>query len=96
MAMATLEPGRANANRITIALSGPDGAPLAAREVELSFSRGDGAFEPVRADARGGGDGRWSAGPPILPIAGDWTLRLRILVSDFEQITLGVPVWIGE
>ena len=96
MAVVTLEPGTVGPNEVTIDLSDPEGAPLVVREMEISFSRHDGALEPVRAIAMSDGNGIWSASAFLLPIAGDWTIGLRILVSDFEQTTLSGPVQIGE
>jgi copper transport protein len=96
MAVVTLEPGTAGANRVSVDLSNAQGAPLAAREMLISLSREDGALEPVRAAAKSNGDGSWSAPPLLLPLAGDWTISLRILVSDFEQASLTSPVQIDK
>lgn len=88
MALVRVEPGSVGANEITIDLSNADGAPLAARGMEIFFSRSDGALEPIRVTAESVGGGRWSAPFVLLPLAGEWKISLRILVSDFEQITL--------
>lgn len=95
-AVVTLEPGRAGPNAIKIDLSDPEGAPLIVQEMEVSFSREDGALEPVRATATRDLDGTWSAPSLLLPMAGDWTIGLRMLVSDFEHTTLTGPVRIGD
>ncbi|SFH47935.1 copper transport protein [Palleronia marisminoris] len=88
IALVRVEPGTVGANDIRIDLSKADGAPLAVRGMEVSFSRNDDALEPIRATAESVGGGRWSAPFVLLPLAGEWTISLRILVSDFEQITL--------
>ena len=95
-AVVTLQPGTVGPNAIAIDLSDPEGAPLIAQEMEVSFSREDGALAPVRTIAKSSADGSWSAAPLLLPVAGDWTISLRILVSDFQQTTLTAPVQIGE
>lgn len=95
-AVVTLDPGTAGPNAIAIDLTDADGAPLVVREMEVSLSREDGALEPVRTLATSTGDGRWSAAPMILPVAGDWTISLRILVSDFERTTLTGALTVDE
>jgi copper transport protein len=88
VAVVRLQPGTVGANEITVDLSDVHGAPLVAREMEISLTRDDGALEPVRTSANSVGGGRWSASPLLLPLAGGWTVNVQILVSDFEQITL--------
>jgi copper transport protein len=88
VAVVRLRPGTVGANEITVDLSDAHGAPLVAREMEISLTRDDGALEPVRTSANSVGGGRWSASPLLLPLAGGWTVNVQILVSDFEQITL--------
>jgi len=35
-----------------------------------------------------GAHAMWHAGPVTLPVAGDWTITLRLLTSDFESLPL--------
>lgn len=96
MAIVTLDSGEVGPNKVTVVLSDTGGNPLAARELEVMLSRADNALEPLRAMATGTGDGRWTTPQLLLPLAGDWTVGLRILVSDFEQITLTGSAPIGN
>ncbi len=88
MAVVTLMPGTVGANEITIDIRDAEGKPLAARDLKVSLSRDDNALEPIRATALNEETGRWTATQLLLPLAGDWTVSLQILVSDFEQTTL--------
>jgi len=62
----------------------------------MILSRGDAAVQPIRAVAESRGGGRWSMPPVLLPLAGQWTVSVRILVSDFEQVTLSGPAPIAD
>ena len=54
--------------------------------------------ERCRADTGRGGGGRltWRAGPVYLPYAGQWSIALEILVSDFEKETLRATMPLPE
>ncbi|MBA5775906.1 copper resistance protein CopC/CopD [Stappia sp. F7233] len=81
-------PGRRGENRLTLDIFGADGAPLAAKEVSLALSRGDLGLEPIKVKATADGKGAWVSDPVPLTLAGDWSVNLNILVSDFEETSL--------
>ena len=87
MAEVVLRPGRAGANAVEIALQDAAMAPLEPMKVEIAFANPDQGVEPIRLEAVRDGP-RWRAGPVQLPYGGDWTLRLEVLISDFDQKTL--------
>ena len=39
--------------------------------------------------------GRWTADPVLLPMPGDWRLRLTVRTSDIDQTTVDKNVKIG-
>lgn len=89
MADLHLSSGRAGPVEITIGLQTGNFAELAAKEVEVNLAMPEAGIEPIRRDARQGDDGRWHLGSVVLPVPGDWDVTLRILVSDFDSMTLG-------
>ncbi len=65
-----------------------DFGPLDAKEVTLAFSLPAAGIEPVRRSMRRLGDGRWQLEALSLPAAGEWTVEVDILVSDFDSARL--------
>ncbi|MEM1386371.1 MAG: copper resistance protein CopC [Pseudomonadota bacterium] len=84
----TLSPGRVGPLEIELAFQTGDFAELVPQEVEVGFAMPDAGIEPIRTDAQPGEDGLWRAGPVTLPTPGEWEVSLRILVTDFESVTL--------
>jgi copper transport protein len=67
-----------------------DGAfqPLAAREVTLVLANPAAGIEPLRRSAVHTGDNTWRIDDLRIPVAGQWNLRVEILISDFEKVTI--------
>ena len=84
--MAMIELG--DRGSLNIRLSGADGRPMPAREVRVSLANPAAGIEPLQRQATRVEDGRWSVDGLTLPIGGAWTLRLGILVSDFDSQSL--------
>ena len=53
-------------------------------EVEVAFSMPEKGIEGIVSKATLNETGRWTAGPFNLPIAGDWQVRLNLLITDFD------------
>jgi copper transport protein len=85
---------------LTIELAGPSGrriavnvldgqfGPLSAKEVTLFFAKPDAGIEPLRLPATQVEGAAWRVDRVQLPLSGVWQVRVDILVSDFEKITL--------
>jgi len=84
--MAMIELGDRGA--LDIRLSGANGRPMMAREVRVSLANPAAGIEPLQRQATPVEEGRWSVDRLTLPIGGAWTLRLSILVSDFDSLSL--------
>jgi copper transport protein len=72
-----------------------DGAfqPLAAKEVTLVLASPASGIEPIRRRAARTGDSStfssiWRIDDLTIPVAGQWNLRVEVLVNDFEKVTL--------
>lgn len=88
MADIRLTPGRAGPVAVTLGFQTSDFGELVPREVEVVFAQPEARIEPIRLTALQGGDGLWHAGPVTLPVPGGWEVTLRLLVTEFERVTL--------
>lgn len=46
------------------------------------------SIEPFRRKAKKPGDGTWRADGIVLPLPGEWTVRVDVLISDYEMARL--------
>lgn len=47
---------------------------------------------PIRRPAQKPGDGTWRVDGLIIPAAGRWSVRIDVLVSDFEMVRLDTEI----
>ena len=86
-------PGRVGQNAIVLSISNEDdGSDLVPLEVELSFAMPEQGIEPIVVEAAQDDKKRWTAGPFILPLSGDWDLSINLLISDFEAKILSTSI----
>lgn len=93
MADVTLSPGHAGPITITIQLRTPDERLLDAKGVSVTLSKPEVGIESSTAEARPAGEGQWRVAMAA-PVPGQWTLRLDILISDFDSLGVEAPVLI--
>jgi copper transport protein len=89
-AMADMEiapPGPAG-RQITIGVLDGEFRPLPAKEVELVLSKPAAGIEPLRLAATHVEGASWRVQGLRIPLTGKWHVRVDILVSDFEKITI--------
>jgi copper transport protein len=67
-----------------------DGAfrPLAAKEVTLVLANPAAGIEPMRRSAVRSGENNWRIDDLRVPVAGRWNVRVEILISDFDKVTV--------
>ena len=96
-AMAELEiaPGRAGPSTASIAILNGDFGPLEAQDVTLVIANPAAAIEPIRRPAQRAPDGTWTIDDLNLPLPGRWSVRIDILISDFELAKLEGEIEIG-
>jgi copper transport protein len=92
MADVTLSPGHAGPIRITIQLRTPDERLLDAKGVSVTLSNPDAGIEST-AEAQPTGEGQWRVAMAA-PVPGRWTLRLDVLISDFDSLSVQAPALI--
>jgi copper transport protein len=87
MAQIEIEPVRARGADVGIEVLDGSFRPFIAKGVTIFLSNAKAGIEPVRREASLGGS-NWRIDDLRIPIAGRWTLRVDILISDFEKETL--------
>jgi copper transport protein len=93
MADVTLSPGHAGPIRIAVQLRTPDERLLNAKGLSVTLSNPEAGIEPATAEAKPAGEGQWRVAMAA-PVPGRWTLRLDILISDFDSLSVEAPVLI--
>jgi len=82
-----IEPGRMGENQVSIELLDHSARQVAAIELAMTLSAPWLGVEPLTLTARRSEDGVWRIPALYLPAAGDWTLAIEALVSDFDKAT---------
>lgn len=88
MAEVTMTPGHAGPMAATIVVMTGDFGPLDAKEIALVLSNPSAGIEQIKRQARKSDDGIWRVDDLTLPVPGQWTVRVDILVSDFERLRI--------
>jgi copper transport protein len=88
MAQIEVEPVRARGADMSIEVLDGTFHPLVAKAVTVFLSNSAAGIEPVRREAERTGDTSWHIGDLRIPLAGRWTLRVDVLINDFEKETL--------
>ncbi|MGQ3215487.1 FixH family protein [Shinella sp.] len=88
MAEVIVTPGRAGPAAVSALILSPDFMPLTPKEVVFVFSNPPAGVEPMRREAELQPDGTWNAADVVLPLAGQWQMRIDVLISDFELVRL--------
>jgi copper transport protein len=84
----TLAPGRVGPATATLSLMTGDFAALDPKEVTLTLANPGAGIEPMERRAVRVADGIWRAEGLVLPVPGQWQVRVDALVTDFEKATL--------
>ncbi|MFE7173251.1 copper resistance CopC/CopD family protein [Streptomyces sp. NPDC057616] len=91
----TLEPGRVGRNVVEAIVYGADDSPVTIPELRLTFTLADQRVGPLDAklvDERG----YWGSDTLNLPIAGTWTIKATVRVSDIDQVTVEKTVTVNR
>ncbi|MEO5805879.1 copper resistance protein CopC [Devosia sp.] len=88
MAQVSLASGGVGSTSVSIFPMAADFGPVDPQALTLVISNPSAGIEPIRYATEKQQDGSWLAPDVLFPIAGTWTLRLDIRVSDFQMISL--------
>jgi copper transport protein len=92
MADLSITPGHAGPVVASMIIMTGDFGPLDAKEVTLVLSKPDSGIEPLKRAATKPGDGSWRVDNLVIPVPGRWTVRIDIVVSDFEMVKIEAPI----
>ncbi|WDZ80671.1 copper resistance CopC/CopD family protein (plasmid) [Ensifer adhaerens] len=95
MALVEVLPGRVGEVDVSINVATGEFAPLAAKEVTLVLTKPDAGIEPFKRAASPRGDADWRIEHMNIPLPGTWQVRVDILISDFERVTLSDQINLG-
>ncbi|MFE7899453.1 copper resistance CopC/CopD family protein [Streptomyces sp. NPDC057424] len=87
----TLEPGRVGRNVVEAVVFRPDGSLRAIPELRLTFTHSARNVGPLDAELVDQ-SGYWGSDSLSLPLAGTWTMRATVRVSDIDQVTVSKTV----
>jgi copper transport protein len=88
MAEFILTPRVSGAATVDIEPLDTGGVPFKPQEVTVSLAPAGGGIEPIRMQAQPGEDGRWRASVAGLAGTAEWTVRVDLLISDFDKAML--------
>ncbi len=88
MAQVSLTPVRARDPRVNIEVLDPDFNALTVKEVTVTFANPSAGIEPVRRAAVHSHGALWQVEGMRIPVAGQWIVRVDLLIDDFEKLVL--------
>ena len=92
-ALVEVSPGRAGSNRLAVTLGRTSGAARSPpAEVWAEFGQAAAGVGPIRRRLRPEGDGRFVHDGPEFALPGRWSVRVDVLLGDFEQVSLQAEV----
>ncbi|MFH8657805.1 copper resistance CopC/CopD family protein [Streptomyces afghaniensis] len=83
----TLDPARVGENGVQAVVYGADKGLIVVPEVRISFTLPSRKVGPIDARLTDAG-GYWSTNSVNLPLAGTWTMKTTVRVSDVDQVTV--------
>lgn len=92
MAVIEVEPARAGRNTVSLYLTDQAGQPVSPLEVEVELANPVAGIAPLRRKLARTGAGRYQYAGPELAVAGRWSLRLDLLINDFEKAILETEI----
>ncbi|MFJ5996740.1 copper resistance protein CopC [Streptomyces sp. NPDC092370] len=83
----TLDPARVGENGIQAVVYGSDTGLVVVPELRITFTLPSRKIGPIDAELTDRG-GYWSTNSVNLPLAGDWTMKTTVRVSDVDQVSV--------
>ncbi|MFF9030603.1 copper resistance CopC/CopD family protein [Streptomyces iakyrus] len=85
--LVTLDPARVGENGLQAVVYGSDMGLVAVPEVRVTFTLPSREVGPIDAELADRG-GYWSTNSVNLPLAGEWTMKTTVRVSDVDQVSV--------
>ncbi|MFJ4538317.1 copper resistance protein CopC [Streptomyces tibetensis] len=83
----TLDPARVGENGIQAVVAGSDKGLVVVPEIRITFTLPSRKVGPIDAELTDQG-GYWSTNSVNLPLAGNWTMKTTVRVSDVDQVSV--------
>lgn len=83
----TLDPARVGENGIQAVAAGSDKGLVVVPEIRITFTLPSRKVGPIDAELTDQG-GYWSTNSVNLPLAGNWTMKTTVRVSDVDQVSV--------
>jgi copper transport protein len=90
----TVAPARAGRNDIHVSTFSPAGAPLDVQELTVTFDLPSRGIPPIDVPLRKLGPGHYLSPGFDIPIAGEWRVTAKALLSDVDQVNLSDTITI--
>ena len=91
-AILAVVPARAGRNTITVALRGGGWTDITPLSVTASLSNTAAGIEPIVRDLPRVGPGIYELTGPELAVPGEWTVKIDVLLNDFDRVTYSAPI----
>lgn len=91
----TLTPAVAGSNDVHVDVSTPSGAPKDVEELTVAFALPSRGIAPIDAPLRRLGPGHYLSPGFEVPISGEWRVRAKPLLSEFDEQTLRGSIDVG-
>ncbi|WP_328398924.1 copper resistance protein CopC [Streptomyces sp. NBC_00390] len=91
----SLDPARSGSNEMNVWAESPDGKPLDAPEVKVSFTLKAKQIGPLPITPDRVAAGHWSANAVQIPMPGSWQVKVTVRTSDIDQTTIDKNITIG-
>ncbi|MFE3329579.1 copper resistance protein CopC [Streptomyces sp. NPDC059176] len=91
----SISPGGSGANELRLWVKRPNGRPLDAPEVKVSFTLTAEKIGPLPVTPDRIAVGQWSARNLQIPLPGEWRVQITVRTSDIDQATVDKNVKIG-
>jgi copper transport protein len=96
MADVTITPARAGPVTLDIAVRTAEEAPLDPMEIAVTAANSQAGIEPITRQARRIESGQWRVSGLPLSALGSWDIELKLLVTDFDLVTLRTSIVIAR
>jgi copper transport protein len=88
MAQLSLTPVRGRDPRVDVQVLDGSFNLLTVKEVTVTLANPAAGIEPVRRAAAFGGNAQWRVDGLRIPVAGQWVVRVDLLIDDFDRLVL--------
>lgn len=87
-----VSPARTGANEVHLTLNAPGGGPAQVLDVSVEFSLPSSGIAPIDVEMRAAGIAHYTSVGFTPPVAGDWSMTLKLLVDPITEVSAAATV----